>query len=79
MPRTSRTSSTSWHAWRKKSAGPAVDLHPAADLVDERQFFVGVGELAGERVDLALEAVELHAVADHALEQLGLAEQRFAP
>ena len=25
----------------------AVDLHPAADLVDQAQFLVGVGELAG--------------------------------
>ncbi len=35
-------------------AGAAVDLHAAADLVDQAQFFVGVGELAGERIELLL-------------------------
>ncbi|CAA9409602.1 MAG: hypothetical protein AVDCRST_MAG64-2207 [uncultured Phycisphaerae bacterium] len=58
--------------------GAAVDLHPAADLVDQRQFLVRVGELAGERVELLLEAVELDGVARHRLEHAGRAEQRLA-
>ena len=33
-------------------ARAAVDPHAAADLVDQAQFFVGVGQLPGERIEL---------------------------
>src|SRR5450432_2032913 len=36
----------------------AVDAHTAADLVDEIQFFVGIGEVSGERIQFSFQAAE---------------------
>ena len=52
--------------------GAAVDSHAAADLVDQAEFFVGVGELSGEGIEFAFEAGEANLVAQHVEKHAGL-------
>ncbi len=56
----------------EKVIGAAVDSHAAADLVDETEFFVGVGELSGEGIEFAFEAGEAYLVAQHVEKHAGL-------
>ena len=49
----------------------------AAELIDQAQLFVRVGELAGEGVELLFEPGETDLVADHSEQQSALANDRF--
>ncbi len=55
----------------------AVDAHPAADLVDQAQFLVGVGQMAGEGIQLGFQASQAKLIFEHAQDQAGLSLHGF--
>ncbi len=57
----------------KEIVGGAVDAHAAADLVDEAEFFVGVGKMSGEGIKFTLERAEAELVFECSEHEAGLA------
>ena len=56
----------------------AVHPHAAADLVDQAQLLVGVGQLLGKAVELLLHPRELELIVKHRRQQCRLACKRLA-